>query len=75
MSHDEAALRYLEEHIPELAEAAVREAYWRALAAGNRVLVSEGGNLVEVSPDGSRRVVRPLPPKLPLTPGRPLDIP
>jgi hypothetical protein len=32
---------YLEEHIPELAESAVTQAYWQSLAAGNSVLESE----------------------------------
>lgn len=75
MSDDEAALRYLEEHIPELAEAAVRQAYWRALASGSRVLVGENDQLVEVAPDGSRRVVRALEPDVAVTPGQPVELP
>jgi hypothetical protein len=28
-------IQYLEEHIPELAESAVTQAYWQSLTAGN----------------------------------------
>lgn len=41
---NEKAIEYLEKHIPEMAEAAVRQAYWQALASGSSVLVSENGN-------------------------------
>ena len=75
MHAPEAATRYLEEHIPELADAAVRLAYWQALAAGSVVLVREDDDLVEVSPDGTRRVVRALPPALPVTVGERRDLP
>ena len=31
----EREIKYLEEHIPELAESAVTQAYWQSLAAGH----------------------------------------
>ena len=36
---------------------AVEQAYQQALAAGESVLIADKGTLVEVSPDGSRRVI------------------
>ena len=58
MDLSEKALDYLEEHIPELAEAAFKQAYWAALASGSSVLVSENGSLVEVFPDGKRKFIK-----------------
>lgn len=55
--HDED-IEFLEEHIPELAEAAVTQAYWQALASGNSVLESENGVIYEVFPDGTRKLVK-----------------
>jgi hypothetical protein len=52
---DEKTIEFLENHIPEIAQAAVTQAYWTALASGFKVLQAEGGNLVEVSPDGSKK--------------------
>ncbi len=57
METDEKAIQYLEEHIPELAEAAVKQAYWQALAAGNSVLISDNGVLTEVFPDGTTKII------------------
>ncbi len=51
MDLSEEAPDYLEEHIPELAVVAFKQAYWAALASGSTVLMSENGNLVEVFPD------------------------
>jgi hypothetical protein len=70
----EKALDYLEGHMPELAEIAFKEAYWAALASGSTVLMSENGNLVEVFPDGERKIIKPLPPATPVTPGQKLEL-
>ena len=59
----------LEEHIPELADSAFRQAYWKALAEGSKVLKVEDGFLIEVSPDGSKKVLKQLPPQMKVTPG------
>jgi len=59
---DEESMTYLEDHIPELAQAAFQQAYWQALSEGSKVLKAEAGFLVEVSPDGSKKVLKPLPP-------------
>ncbi len=50
-------IEYLEEHIPELAEAAVKQAYWQALASGSSVLISDNGVIKEVFPDGTTKII------------------
>lgn len=74
MGLSEKELDYLEKHIPELAEVAFKQAYWAALASGSTVLLSENGNLVEVFPDGSRKVIKPLPPPTPVSIGQKLEL-
>lgn len=74
MDLSEKALDYLENHIPELAEAAFKQAYWAALASGSSVLVSENGSLVEVFPDGNRKCIKTLPPWTPVKRGQKLEI-
>ncbi len=73
MGLNEKELDYLEEHIPELAEVAFKQAYWAALASGSTVLMSEDGNLVEIFPDGKRKTIKPLPPSTAVTPGQKLE--
>ena len=58
MSMTEESMRFLEENIPILADAAVKQAYWQALASGSSVLVYEDGALVEIFPDGTRKVLK-----------------
>jgi hypothetical protein len=71
----EKALDYLEAHIPELAELAFKQAYWAALASGSSVLIGdEEGNLSEVFPDGTRKLIQKLPPWTPVTPGKKMEI-
>ncbi len=74
MDLSEEALDYLEEHIPELAEAAFKQAYWAALATGSSVLVSENGSLIEVFPNGKRKFIKELPPWTPVKRGQKLKI-
>jgi hypothetical protein len=74
MNTQEQAIRYLEEHIPELAEVAIKQAYWQALASGSSVLERENGSLVEVFPDGSRKVIKSLPPQTRTKQGQRLEI-
>lgn len=62
MKISEQEIDYLEEHIPELADAATKQAYWQALAAGSSVLVSENGEIREVFPDGTIKIVKQNPP-------------
>ena len=59
---DESATQRLEEHIPRLAKNATALAFRRALTSGNKVLIAEAGELVEILPDGTKRAVRKLEP-------------
>ena len=70
MGLSEKELDYLEAHIPELAEVAFKQAYWAALATGSSVLMSENGNLVEIFPDGTRKIIKPLPPGMKVKKGQ-----
>ncbi len=70
MALSEEEISYLEEHIPELADAAFTQAYWAALASGSSVLIAEKGNLVEVFPDGKKKFIKHLTPPMPATPGQ-----
>ena len=68
-------MEFLEEHIPEMAKAAVAQAYWAALASGCKVLIAEKGQLIEVSPDGTRKVIKSISPPIPVKMGQPLEFP
>ncbi len=74
MNMTEESMRFLEEHIPDLADAAVKQAYWQALATGSSVLVSEEGALVEIFPDGTRKVLKQLEPQTAVTSGQRLEL-
>jgi hypothetical protein len=56
----EKEITFLEEQIPHLAETATKQAYWRSLAEGDKVMIAEDGKLIEVSPDGSRKVIKEI---------------
>lgn len=66
----EEAMRFLEEHIPELAEGAVMQAYCKALATGNKVVEAVNGQLIEFYPDGSSKLIKILPATTPVVPGQ-----
>lgn len=68
-------MRFLEEQIPELADLAVKKAYLESLIAGNNVLISENGKLVEIRPDGTKKIIKQLPPSTPVTKGKTFNIP
>lgn len=74
MNMTEESMRFLEEHIPDLADAAVKQAYWQALATGSSVLVSEEGALVEIFPDGTRKVLKQLEPQTSVTLGQRMEL-
>lgn len=74
MSLTEESMCFLEEQIPELAEAAVRQAYWDALNSGSSVLEYDDSALVEVFPDGTRKVIKSLPAQIKATPGQTFKI-
>ena len=56
----EQELDFLEQQIPILAETALQQAYWQTLTSVDKVMIAEKGFLVEVSPDGSRRVMKEI---------------
>jgi hypothetical protein len=74
MDLSEEALDYLEQHIPEQATMALKQAYWQALASGNNVLVCEDGELVERRPDGTRKILKKIPPSTTTIPGKRWEI-
>lgn len=71
---DESTTLRLEEHIPRLAKNATALAFRRALISGNKVLIAEAGELVEVLPDGTRRAVRKLAPSVKMRKGQVIRI-
>jgi hypothetical protein len=74
MSMTEESMRFLEENIPILADAAVKQAYWQALASSSSVLVCKDGALVEMFPDGTRKVLKQLEPQTAVTSGQRLEL-
>lgn len=66
---NEWCLSFQEAGIPELAEGAVKQAYYQALAAGCSVVEAVDGHLVEQWPDGSVRKIRRLPKAISVKPG------
>ena len=56
----EQELDYLEQQIPLLAETATKQAYWQTLASGDKVIIAENGQLIEVSPNSSKRVLKEI---------------
>jgi hypothetical protein len=63
MKLTEKELDFLEEQIPAMTEQATQTAYYTALANGHSVVIAEGGHLVEVYPDGTRKIRKKLPAK------------
>jgi hypothetical protein len=51
---------FLETQIPDLAELAFQQAYWHNLSSGNTVTVLENDEIVEISPDGKKKVIKTL---------------
>ncbi|MBF0439628.1 MAG: hypothetical protein HQL93_10965 [Magnetococcales bacterium] len=70
MNFNEDAMRHMEEQIPELAKIATRQAYLQALASGSTVLESINDALYEVSPDGTKKLIKQLPPSTPMRIGQ-----
>ena len=60
MELSEKMIDYLEEHMPELMATATKQAYWQTLASGKSVLIAESGHLVEVFPDGTKKIIREI---------------
>ena len=75
MTAGEEAIDALEQQVPSLSAAAVNTAYRQALAAGRKVLVSEGEGLYEVAADGSRKFVKAMAERLRVPAGTRVRIP
>jgi hypothetical protein len=73
MLDNEKVINYLEEQIPELAELAIKQAYWQALASGSSVLAVKDNILIEVFPDGSKKIIKQLEPAMRVKPGQILE--
>ncbi len=58
----EEALTSLESRIPDMAQAAFSQAHLKALATSGKVLQVANGQLVELSAEGSVRVLKTLAP-------------
>lgn len=73
---DESKTRQIEEFIPKLAKNATTLAFRQALSSGNRVLIADvkGGELLEVTPDGRRRVVKQIEPSVKMQKGQIIKI-
>lgn len=74
MAMSEEQLRQVEERIPELGRQAVARAVARAKASGHSVTVGIGDEVVQIRPDGTRQVLKKLPPKVAVERGRRLKI-
>ncbi len=64
MKLTEKEIDFLEQQIPELAALATRKAYWDALSNGLSVTIAEDGKLIEVFPDGSKKFIKNIPPRI-----------
>lgn len=67
---NESKTLHLEQRLPRLAKNATALAYRRALTSGNKVLIAEAGELVEVLPDGTRHHVKKLEPPVKMRKGQ-----
>jgi hypothetical protein len=72
---NENAMQHIEEHIPELADSAIKQAYWSALSSGSNVLECSGGVMYEVSPDGTKREIKKVKPPVAVAIGQRLELP
>ena len=70
MQVNEETMRFLEEHIPEMADSAAKLAYWQALTSGSSVLECEDGVLYERFPNGERKIRKQLKPPTRVTIGQ-----
>jgi len=74
MPLSEKAIDFLEKHIPEQAVMALKQAYLKALASGSSVLICEGDHLIEQFPDGTKKIIKKIPPPIRVKSGQKWDI-
>ncbi len=60
----EKELDFLEKHIPELANSAVKKAYLDALSAGLSVTKVIENKIYEIFPDGSKKFIKDIEPAM-----------
>ncbi len=75
MPDTEQTLDYLEQQIPVLSAAAVDVAYWQALASGQAVLVSGEDGIYQTFADGTKKLIKPMEPRLSVPVGTRVRIP
>lgn len=56
----EKELDFLENHIPTLASNAVQKAYIDTLSSGNSVIEAIDGEIFEIFPDGTRKLIKTI---------------
>ena len=59
----------LDKTILEMMQTAVKKAYQDALSSGNSILISENDEIVEVFPDGTRKFVQKIEPRIKIKKG------
>ena len=74
MSISEEEMRAIDERVPELFRKAIAQAVDRAKASGYPVTISVDRQVVKILPDGTRQVLKQLPPKVPVDRKRQLRI-
>ena len=72
---DEQRIEQLELSFPAESGGAFSRAYDQAIHAGLSVVVSEGGAILEVFPDGQRKLVKTVAPPSPTRPGQKFTLP
>ena len=56
----EKELDFLENYIPSLAGSAVQKAYMDTLSSGNSVMEAIDGEIFEIFPDGTRKLIKTI---------------
>ncbi len=75
MPDTEQTLDYLEQQIPGLSAGAVDVAFWQALASGQAVLVSGEDGIYQTFADGTKKLIKPMEPRLSVPVGTRVRIP
>ena len=74
MEIDDKTIDFLEKSFPEMAIGGTNGAYWETLASGNNVTIAKNGQIVEVSPDGSIKVIKESKPMIQMEKGKIIEL-
>lgn len=74
MEMDEKSVEFWKSIFPNLRKLTTKQAFWQTLASGNSVLISDNGNIKEVFPDGTSRIVDKNEPPIKMKKGRIIKI-